>query len=259
MQPPATAAKRAASGWAAGLGLVLLAGCYGANVHPEFAPVGAVAPAVGERWTYRVANAYNNLDVDRVTYEVKAVSADRIDVMVTRDATRESFIRRYNAAWNPYDGQYPVGLGMRGYWKGILPGAAVSYAPPLPLFRFPLLPGASWTETVTVSDPVTGMQVPINVHSSVRGIERVKVPAGEFDAVKVLRYLYYQDAEWWRNGIEQRYFDWFAPAVNNVVIHREYSQYLDYTMGGDKKGGGAEYIKGDYLVHELVEHVPGRR
>jgi hypothetical protein len=253
-------ALRTAQRRVACLGLLWLAGCYGLNVHQDFTPVPAATPAVGERWTYRVTNAYNNLDVDRVTQKVMAVSTNRIDVMVTREATRESFVRPYDTAWNPFGGYYPVGLGTRGYWNGIEPGASVNYTPALPLFRFPLVPGARWTDTVTVSNPATGLQVPVKVYSTVEGIERVKVPAGEFDAIKVQRYLYYQDADWWRTGIQQRYADWFAPAVNHVVMHREDSYYLDNTSGGGNGGGGGgAYIYGDYLLSELVEYLPGQR
>lgn len=240
------------------LAFLALAGC--ASLNQNFAPVAAVMPQAGARWTYQVVNGYNRLPVGRSTWEVVSATPDRFQARVTEEPTaetsilfRESSVRVVDSSWNPDSGNYPPGLSTGGFWSGIPTGAPVRYDPPLPLFRFPLAPGQRWRESVTVTNPVTGMQVRVDVVARVQGMERIKVPAGEFDAIKVQRDLYYQDPERWRSGVKQRAADWYAPSLNLVVLHREDSYYFDYT-----RDRGEQRSDGDWVVLELLE-PPARR
>lgn len=232
-------------------------GCAGVSLNQNFSPVAAAVPAAGESWSYRVVNGYNKLEVGRTRMQVTAAGADRFEVLVTADGAPAGTPVGFTRDWNPDSGVYPVGLAMAGFWKGIPPGAPVRYAPALPAFRFPLVPGKSWSETVAVSDPATGMRVPVLVHARVEGMETMTVPAGQFDAIKVSRSLYYQDAEWWRGPVFQQVTDWFAPSLNRVVLRRERSEYYDHARRGHNDG--PLLIYGDYLFHELVELAPARR
>jgi hypothetical protein len=240
------------------IAVLALPACGGLGLSQNFAPADAAVPAPGERWAYRVVNGYNNLEVGKARYEVVSAAADRFEVRVTDEASEASHALGYVSGWNPQAGKYPAGLAMGGFWGGIPPGAPVHYAPALPEFRFPLSPGKSWREFVTVSDPASGRQVPVTVLARVQGMERIRVPAGEFDTIKVSRDLYYQDAEWWRSSTWQSTTDWYAPAVNRVVRHREHSQYTDQARAGEK-GGAPLIIYGDFRIHELVETSPARR
>jgi hypothetical protein len=251
--PPFRAACLALA-WAT---LAVVAGCGSAGLRQDFPPTMAASPAVGERWTYHIVNAYNGVDLDRVRFDVLRASPQNFEVRVTDEIRHASTTRTYDAGWNPYSGLMPVGLATAGLWESIPPGAPVTYAPALPLFRFPLVPGASWRDTVMVTDPASGKRTSVDVISRVQGMEMVRVPAGEFDAIRVQRDLYYQDAEWWRSGVSQRVTDWYAPSVNLVVRRREDSQYVDYAQGGGAFGGGAT-VYGDYLLHELIERTPAR-
>ncbi|HSD61647.1 MAG TPA: hypothetical protein VLC55_12415, partial [Burkholderiales bacterium] len=212
--------------------VLVLPACAGLGLKQNFAPAAAVNPGVGEAWTYQVVNGYNKLPVNKQRHQVVSAAAERFETRITEEGPGPGLSRTYVPGWNPDSGVYPVGLAMAGFWNGIPPGAPVRYAPPLPLFRFPLTPGKSWRETVTVSDPATGKQVPVQVVASVDGMETVTVPAGQFQAVKVSRNLYYQDAEWWRGPVFQQMTDWYAPSVNRVVRHWERSQYVDHTRRG---------------------------
>jgi hypothetical protein len=237
---------------------LLLPACAGMNLNQNFPPAEAAVPAPGERWTYRVVNGYNGLEVGKMAYEVVSAAGDRFEVRVTDGKSGRSQTRAFLRGWNPESGQYPVGLAMGGLWNGILPGGPVRYLPPLPDFRFPLAPGKSWSETVAAADPVTGQQIPVKVVGRVQGMERIRVPAGEFDTIKVIRDLYYQDSTWWRTSVWQTSTDWFAPSINRVVRHREHSQYTDLTRGGNDGGVGLT-IYGDYLFDELSDLSPARR
>ncbi|HEX6829082.1 MAG TPA: hypothetical protein VF104_08890 [Burkholderiales bacterium] len=235
-----------------------LPACAGMGLNQSFPPAEAAVPAPGERWAYQVVNGYNNLGVGKASYEVVSAAADRFEVRVTDDKSGSSQTRGIVRGWNPESGVYPVGLAMGGLWNGIPPGGPVQYLPPLPVFRFPLAPGKSWSETVTATDPVSGQQIPVKVQGRVEGMERIRVPAGEFDTIKVSHDLYYQDPTWWRTSVWQTTTDWFAPSINRVVRHREQSQYTDLSRGGTSGGVGL-IIHGDYLFHDLAEVTPARR
>jgi hypothetical protein len=234
-----------------------LAACGSLGLNQSFAPAETAVPAPGERWTYRIVNGYNNLEVGKTRYEVVSAAPDRFEVRVTDETSGITRSRSFFSGWNPDSGNYPVGLATGGFWSGIPPGGEVHYAPALPQFRFPLTPGKSWWESVIVIDSVSGKQVPVTVLGRIQGMERIAVPAGEFDTVKVSRDLYYQDAEWWRTSTWQSTTDWFAPSINRVVRHREHSQYMDKARASEK-GGAPLIIYGDFRIHELVEATPAR-
>lgn len=239
------------------IAVLALPACGGLGLNQNFAPAAAVNPGVGETWTYQVVNGYNKVPVNKQRYQVTSAAADRFEVRITEEGPGSGLSRGYVLGWNPDSGIYPVGLAMAGFWSTIPPGAVVRYAPALPAFRFPLTPGKSWRETVTVADPVTGRQLPVEVIASVDGMETVAVPAGQFEAIKVRRNLYYQDAEWWRTNVFQQVTDWYAPSANRIVRRWERSQYTDYTRGGPN--GATLIVYGDYLIHELLELSPARR
>ncbi|HET9702029.1 MAG TPA: hypothetical protein VFP70_14005 [Burkholderiales bacterium] len=237
---------------------LLLPACAGMNLRQDFPPAEAAVPSPGEHWTYRIVNGYNGLEIGTARHEVVKADQDRFELRITDGKSGTGETRGYVRGWNPESGQYPVGLAMGGFWNGIPPGGSVRYLPPLPDFRFPLAPGRSWSETVVAADPATGQQIPVKVLGRVQGMERIRVPAGEFDAIKVTRDHYYQDATWWRTSVWQTTTDWYAPSINRVVRHREHSQYTDLSRGG-RDGGVGLVIYGDYLVHELAELSPVRR
>jgi hypothetical protein len=85
----------------------------------------------------------------------------------------------------------------------------------------------------------------------VQGLGQVSTPAGQFDAVKVRHDVYFQDATWWRTQTWQWFFEWYAPAVNNVVLRDGQAEYRDYTRMVNK---GPEIMKGDWLITQLVEY-----
>jgi hypothetical protein len=103
----------------------------------------------------------------------------------------------------------------------------------------------------------------------VLGWERVRVPAGEFDAVKVRRRVYLQYFRLGDRGqsvIDET--DWFAPALGQVVRRETTSQYLRLAQrgrpsgllrvsdGDDHSDGGSvpRYEQDEWLVYELVAH-----
>ena len=68
---------------------------------------------------------------------------------------------------------------------------------PLPLFTLPPRPGERWESGANTT--------------SVRGVERVRVPAGSFDAVRVERYMPL-------SGTDIYFTDWYAPGTGVVKM-----------------------------------------
>ena len=64
------------------------------------------------------------------------------------------------------------------------------YDPPYPALPFPLEAGKTWQAYVNATDPATGRVNRVRIDGTVLGWERVKVSAGEFDALKVQRMVY---------------------------------------------------------------------
>jgi len=98
--------------------------------------------------------------------------------------------------------------------------------PAMEYFKWPLQPGKKWHERISwksLTDSNT-----IDHYSEVVGMETVKVPAGEFEAVKILR-----TAGAWR------YTYWYSPEVKNYVKwitenpeSTKTDELFDYKLGG---------------------------
>lgn len=78
-------------------------------------------------------------------------------------------------------------------------------SPPLPWFNWPLEPGRSWTYTGTLQDPTGTVQR--NDNFIVLGAEVVEVPAGRFNALKVVHES--------DRGDRNEY--WYAPEIRSYV------------------------------------------
>jgi hypothetical protein len=120
---------------------------------------------------------------------------------------------------------------------------------------------------VSARDPMDGRRFPVWIEGKVLGWERVKVPAGEFEALKIERNVYF---EYWEYAVrgrsEIREHEWYAPAAKQSVKREMRSSYLSYRadapsasgfmrVGGDDRGdGGGRYVLDDWLVYELASH-----
>jgi len=231
--------------------LAVLAGCGGMGLRQDFGALEPPRIAVGDRWVYRVINGYNKEPVTTVTHVVTAVTPEHVEVRVTEEPGG-TFTRRFDPSWNPQSGIMPPGLPVGfGFEKTLPTGARVDYAPAFPAFRFPLAPGQHWSSRITVTDPSLGRSIEADVTSRVQGLGQVSTPAGQFDAVKVRHDVYFRDAVWWRTQTWQWFTEWYAPAVNNVVLRDGQAEYRDYTRIINK---APEIMKGDWLITQLVEY-----
>lgn len=235
--------------------LLLAAGC--ATPLPQTPPAGIAAQvaapvaAVGDNWTYRVRDAYTGLPRGEQSYRVAEVAGDRLKVTVLLEGgvqDEQIYDREWNWLKRPATNLH-----------------SFEYSPAYRAFDFPLVAGKTWRARLIATDPVDGRRFPVWIDGTVLGWERVKVPAGEFDALKVRRTVFF---DYWVHVVRGRSeiveYEWYAPAVKQAVRRETSSQYLSYLYGGLNRfglmrvgkddGGGPRFVRDDWLIAELVSY-----
>ena len=229
---------------AGALACALLTGCAATpetSAPPSAGAATVPAPTIaqGAFWEYAVRDAYSGAPRGVYRYTASRVEGDRVIVDVTRDGER-------------IDTQ----VHTRG-WKGLehvlRNTQRFRYAPPYPAYEFPLYPGQSWRSVVNATDTETGRSYRTHVHASVGGWRRIKVPAGEFDALEVKRRVYAGNAEFFNLQEEIVETEWYAPAVGRAVASEGTSSHVDTSRSGGGRGKPL-IVRGEWLFAELVRH-----
>jgi hypothetical protein len=192
----------------------------------------APAPAfgAGETWTYRGISNYNHLPIGEVTREASA-AGNEIRV-VTRSANAEQtagFARPGFLASGPLNDR-----------------ASGALTPALELMPFPLEPGKRWTQTVKRQDPLSGEVRDVRVEGRVIGWETVRVPAGEFRALKVERRLWLGDWDQFRGETWRAETEWYVPEVKGPVKVQVFEEYPQ------RRYSLFSFMPGDRYTYELV-------
>jgi hypothetical protein len=209
--------------------------------------------AVGDSWTYKVRDGFTQLPREDQRHEVTQVGADRI--VVTAQVEHGDGTQIYDREWN---------------WlrRPATDLQTFEYTPAYPAYAFPLTAGKSWSVRVTARDPRDGRRFPVRIDGVALGWERVKVPAGEFDALKIQRRVYFDYWEYATRGHSIiREHEWYAPGVKWAVKRETRALYLTYMSdmgnaagflpvagggGGNRDGGGPHYVQDDWLIYELA-------
>ncbi len=177
----------------------------------------ASSPKIGDTWTYRFSDGYNKSGV--YTVRITAVSAGE----VTDEANLGKI--RHAATFGP-------GLEAVARNLGTLPVREIS---PYFLSLGPLAERSEWKNVVILSD-----SKPFTAHLA--GMEAIQVPAGRFDARKVVIYggqlLAGESAE-----VPYTVTVWYAPAVK---------RFVKLTFSAHVVAGG--YFSADNDSIELVEY-----
>ena len=226
--------------------LLFLAGC--ATPLPQTPPAGIPASIaapevrVGDSWTYQLHDGYTRIAKGTYRYTVTAIGPQRVNVEATHDgqpAGTQVFTRDWNWIEKPM-------TNLQNF----------RYSPPYPALPFPLEAGKRWQAYVQATDPATGKTNRVRIDGDVLGWERVKVPAGEFDALKVRRVVYAGNADYDRGEENIVEFDWYAPLLGQAVKQVSSSEYLDKRAGCDD-GYCDDWVRNDWNVMELVSAVRG--
>lgn len=232
-----------------------LAGC--ATPLPQTPPAGMAAQVeapdiqAGAHWTYRVRDGFTDLPRPSVSYRVTEVTGERVTVTVSREHANDE-IELYDRQWNWLT--HPA-TDLQSF----------NYSPVYPAFAFPLAAGRTWHARLVATDPATGKRFPLTVDGAVLGWEHVKVPAGEFDALKVRRVVffdYYEPNVRGRSEIVET--EWYAPAIGQSVRRENSARYLSYMYGENGSGflqvrgmgdggGGPRFVPDDWFIYELTD------
>jgi hypothetical protein len=215
----------------------------------------ATAPlvAIGDNWTYRVRDGFGGLERGSQQYRVTEAGNGRIQVAVSREGASVDEIQIYDREWNWL--KHPA-THLQSF----------DYSPAYPAFAFPLAPGKTWRQRLTATDPVSGRRFPLTVDGVAVGWERVKVPAGEFDAIKIKRTVFFDYLEFTVRGrSEILEYEWYVPAVKQAVRREASAMYLSYLYGKEGSssflhavsrdgGGGPRFVRDEWLIWELVSY-----
>jgi hypothetical protein len=221
---------------------LLAAGC--ASPLPQTPPAGLAAQSAvpeiraGDSWVYAFHDGYTKIAKGNVTYRVSAVRDDTVTVEVQHDGrlSRELYTRGWN--WRE---------------KPMANLQSFRYEPAYPALPFPLEAGKSWQTYVQATDPATGRVNRVRIDGAVLGWERVKVPAGEFDTLKVRRLVYAGNHDYFRSEEQIVELDWYAPRLGQIVKHVSSSGYYDKRKGCDEDSS-CQWVPNDWNVLELASY-----
>lgn len=202
----------------------------------------AGAPAAGDVYVYRLVNGYSKEVRGQLRHQVDKVEGNNITLSVTPDNAAagiertEIVTREGNWLRNPLENHG---------WK-----VEYEFATSYPAYVFPLDAGKTWSVRVTATVPSTGQRRSVRVDGKVIGNERIRVPAGEFDTVKIKRLVYPGDWDYFLMETHIVEFDWYAPALGRAVRTERRSEYIDLSRCPEE-GSCVHY--GDWDVFELVQ------
>jgi hypothetical protein len=204
------------------------------------------APAEGDTYVYVEVDAYTNEVKGRLRERVTGVDPDRVTISVEPDGAVAGFAHTKVLT---KDGNWLQNLVVsHGKWLEYL------FAAPYPAYVFPLTPGRTWSQRVDAKVSGYTRTRSVRVDGAVLGLERIRVPAGEYDTVKIRRFVYAGDAESPRSETAIIEYEWYAPALGRPVRATTESKHLDMSQTSN-----TQHRPGDRLRYELVEVRPAGR
>ena len=222
--------------------LVLLTGCAGVPGGSGSGPaVEAPTYRTGDRWVYRVQSGWANPLVFDETWTVTSIAPAGIEVSVVGKGAGVD--ERRTERWSA------PGLVTQG---ALMDSETRRFDTPLERFRFPMQAGDRWSQRIGNFNEFLGRQGTISRTVQVHGIEKVTVPAGTYDAIRLLVFTTLDDEEFWRWPTRATYEVWYAPAVRGVVRERKRATYLQ--KGGSLDSG---VLPAQNETIELLSFTPG--
>lgn len=201
-------------------GGAMISGC--ASMGNESGPTGAAPDYhVGDRWTYSGVDGYRLAPITwEEVHEVISVGPEGIAIRVTQKGTTvdTSRIERLVAP----------GLVIQG---AMFDSETRRFKVPLERYRFPLAPGARWSQFVVNFDESTQQEGTVNNSRSVGGWDKVSVPAGEFDTILVRDFSRLDDETPFRYGTALNYQIRWSPAVGAPVRENRLATYREKNQG----------------------------
>ena len=162
--------------------------------------VPAPAPAVGDSWTYQYTDVWKGTKGNINRMEVAAIDNSGVHMAIKRAASGALISTQlFSPEMNPID---------RG---------GMHFAPSFARFAFPLSPGKEWHSDVVGDNSKAGKQWRYQIKGKVLDWEKVRVPAGEFEALKIVIEARYGAVDSGADSGNLSETVWFVPALNNYV------------------------------------------
>jgi uncharacterized caspase-like protein len=194
---------------------------------------------VGDKWKYQITDSYTgerkivSFEVVRVNENYIYTQSEPTPYAVTDLASSEGTIDVWDRNWN------------------LLRKGDFEYDPFYPSLRFPIEAGSSWSGAV-IFDLGSGVRMNHDLRAQVNGWERVTVPAGSFDAVKITLRGDYQVRKSGQKGTGAvNDTIWYAPAIRQIIRKTIQNLPFGYSAGSVSR---AAYDYQQAERWELVEY-----
>jgi hypothetical protein len=199
--------------------------------------ISAPSYVAGDAWTYNEINAYNGVKRATVVREVIAGGPEA------------HIVTRSDHSAQVDDARLAAGTLREGLLNDRSPGRL---EPGIDLRPFPLAEGQRWKQSATRADPVWKESRPVTVYGRVRGWETVRVPAGEFKAIKIEREMYLGDWDMFRAETRRTEYEWYVPELKMPVKLQVWEEYREprYRVVGSMQ-------QGDRYILELASFKRG--
>ena len=219
---------------------LLMSACISSQPFPPEIPVAAPpgvqtmrAPKIGQEWVYVVRNVFNQSVVDVVTERVVGVGNQ---VRIERTGEKSGRL--------PDEVQAPWGyVEQDTHWN-----PPQKFLTPIPIW--PLKLESGWSGSFPSRYEVVGYPGYAyywNLIMNAQGWQKIKAPAGEFVALKVVNEMpYFESNDISRVANIRGEEFWLAPEIGRWVLRRSSGRYL---WGGMNWSGA---LWEDYLQWELV-------
>jgi hypothetical protein len=156
----------------------------------------------GDRWEYRRTDGFTKIVRGHTTFTVTDISSDQITITIQR---------RDGASWKSFVTRE---LNLLAIGEG---DSRRRFTPYNPFFSFPLAPGKSWSGDVEFPNRSFAI-VRSKKNGRVLGWERVEVPAGNFDALKLTvdgDYAFVRGRPYAKGQTTESC--WYVPSVRRCV------------------------------------------
>jgi len=200
---PMPVRRRVISGLGAGALAALLGGCTGVSIAPRALDT-SLAPRVGAKWTYGYRSDWSAVAPRTLTYTVIAVNSQGIqDRLAQPDAPGSGGDRLFTSAWE-VAARPLTGLMVHEFSPYLLAFGDVPIGERVNVTMPPVGWGTTWTTTARAI-----------------GSEKVTVPAGTFDAMRIeilgTRLFVSGQMDSTADPVRLYATAWLAPAVKRTV------------------------------------------
>ena len=198
-------------------GLALGAGCAGPAAVPPPAgadPLPTPPLRVGDRWRYRLTNLYNRSTIGETEVEVLSVSPE-IRLRVDPGQGQPVLEERYADAWTVI--------------AETIYDAPMVFETPMPVVPPSARAGQAIASRTRYRSAFASEALAWSQRLRVVGWERVAVPAGTFDALRIERLVDFRHPDFFRYLPERIDVLWYAPEVGRWVQREWTGTYMPGT------------------------------